>query len=278
MRPHARTSKLFSSRMMSANSLAMSTAVSTEIPTSAAFSGAVIDAIAEVTNDVALFVAAPITRAFCAGDNLQNVVDSAASAGLVGHSFSTSLPSRTHPAFSPTSLQILRVMISLSPVRILTTTSGRAGRRWRLALYPWVDQGRHHIRASTRSFSSSTCTPVFGGWQLLYATATTRKPSWFSCSLVSLVADFGREGPSPRSAPVSWHAAQWQHLLDRAFADHKMLSPSAHDHRHAPSLEVEGNFVDFFVVLRAVDDVLQSRRGRGPPCPAGSSSRSDNDC
>ena len=37
MMPSSRTSRLFSSRMMSADSLATSTAVSTEMPTSAAF-------------------------------------------------------------------------------------------------------------------------------------------------------------------------------------------------------------------------------------------------
>ena len=47
-------SRLFSSRMMSADSLAMSTAVSTEMPTSAVLQrGAVVDAVAQEADDVA---------------------------------------------------------------------------------------------------------------------------------------------------------------------------------------------------------------------------------
>src|SRR5450759_4779871 len=56
MTPSPSTARLFSSNMISADSLAMSTALSTDMPTSAVFSRSVVDAIPQEADDVPLAV------------------------------------------------------------------------------------------------------------------------------------------------------------------------------------------------------------------------------
>lgn len=123
--PCSSTSRLFSSRMMSAASFATSTAVSTEMPTSAS------------RNAVASLIPSPMkptvwprdlrartTRAFCNGESLaKTVVHSARSASASSSSGSTSEPVATCSTASPTVRQILRATTALSPVREETMPS-----------------------------------------------------------------------------------------------------------------------------------------------------------
>ena len=123
--PSSSTIRFFSSRIMSADSLAMSTALSTEMPTSAARKRRrVVDAVAHEADDVAVASAAPGRCAACArakGARKRRVV-STASASCASVMVSTWLPSRIFSAWMPTSLQTLRVTRSLSPVRTFTVT------------------------------------------------------------------------------------------------------------------------------------------------------------
>ena len=73
--PSPSTARLFSSRMMSADSLAMSTALSTEMPTSAAFSaGPSLMPVAQIADHMPLAVQSIDDRAFWAGETLANTV------------------------------------------------------------------------------------------------------------------------------------------------------------------------------------------------------------
>ena len=76
------TSRLFSSKMMSADSLAMSTArIHGDADVGGLQGRAVVDAIAQESDDVPLAMKASITRAFCAGETLaKTAVLSASSA------------------------------------------------------------------------------------------------------------------------------------------------------------------------------------------------------
>ena len=114
---------------MSADSLAMSTAVSTVMPDVRGVQRRrVVDAIAHEADDVCL------ARLQSLDDPLlvrgrdaarRASVSSAASASWASVIRSTSAPSRRESTGSPTSVQILRATISLSPVITLTTTPWR---------------------------------------------------------------------------------------------------------------------------------------------------------
>ena len=129
--PSESTIRLFSRRMMSADSLAISTAVSTEIPTSALFSAgpSLMPSPRKPTTCPARCRASMI-RDFCAGDTLaQTVTVSRRRASSWSVSWSISPPRRTSSVGTPTSRQILRAIMSLSPVRILTRTPELGQRR-----------------------------------------------------------------------------------------------------------------------------------------------------
>jgi hypothetical protein len=73
MTPSSSTIRFFSSRMMSAASLAMSTALSTLMPMSAARSAGIVDAVAEEADHLAL-CAARAPGAPCSGVSRANTV------------------------------------------------------------------------------------------------------------------------------------------------------------------------------------------------------------
>ncbi|OQC07795.1 MAG: hypothetical protein BWX79_01810 [Alphaproteobacteria bacterium ADurb.Bin100] len=120
--PWSSTMRFFSSRMMSAASLAMSTAVSTEMPMSATCSAAAsLMPSPRYPTTWPLPLSRRTMRSLCAGVSLANtVVVSATAASRASSSASMSEPSSTLPGARPTSWQILAVTASLSPVRIFT--------------------------------------------------------------------------------------------------------------------------------------------------------------
>ena len=122
--PSPSTARLFSSNMMSAESLAMSTALSTDMPTSAAFSaGPSLMPSPRNPTTCPFRCRASMIAAFCDGETLANTAAvSARLANSSGDKFAISLPRTMRSTARPTSWQILRVTISLSPVRIFTST------------------------------------------------------------------------------------------------------------------------------------------------------------
>ena len=125
MTPSSSTTRLFSSRMMSADSLAMSTAVSTEMPTSAALSAgpSLMPSPRKPTTCPLRCSASMIARLLRRrdlGEHRRGLGQARQLRRAI--SVSISLPSRMRSTGRPTSWQILRVTISLSPVRILTCT------------------------------------------------------------------------------------------------------------------------------------------------------------
>ena len=122
--PCSSTSRLFSSRMMSDDSLAMSTALSTEIPTSAAFkAGASLMPSPRKPSTWPWLCKARMMRSLWAGASLaKTFVAFAAVARSDSLIPSICEPSKRCSTGMPTSLQIWVVMISLSPVNTLTVT------------------------------------------------------------------------------------------------------------------------------------------------------------
>ncbi len=122
--PSSSTIRFFSSRMMSADSLAISVAVSTEMPTSASRSaGASLMPSPRKPTVWPWRCSDFTTRAFCSGDILANTVvrfTSASSSSSVNGSMC--LPCAECSTSRPTSRQILRVTASLSPVITFTST------------------------------------------------------------------------------------------------------------------------------------------------------------
>ncbi len=122
--PSSKTIRLFSSRMMSAASLAMSTAVSTEMPMSAVRNaGASLMPSPMKPTTWPLAFKSRTMRSLWEGVSLaKTLCDSTASASTLSLMRSMSLPSSTPCCSSPTSRQILAVTSSLSPVSTLTAT------------------------------------------------------------------------------------------------------------------------------------------------------------
>ena len=112
----------FSSRIRSADSLAMSAAVSTEIPTSAARrAGASLMPSPMNPTTCPVPRRAWMTRCLWAGDRrAKSVACSAFAASSASESCSMSAPSSIGSGVSPTSRHTLRLISGLSPVRIFT--------------------------------------------------------------------------------------------------------------------------------------------------------------
>ncbi len=122
--PSSSTSRLFSSRMMSADSLAMSTAVSTEMPTSAARkAGPSLMPSPRNPTTCLSRCKAWITRTFCCGLRRAKTgvsrVAMVSCSSLIASIFG---PVRYLSTCIPTCRHTLRVTMSLSPVRIFTAT------------------------------------------------------------------------------------------------------------------------------------------------------------
>jgi len=122
--PCSRTIRLFSSRIISAASLAISTAESTEIPMSAARSAGASLMPSPIKPTTCPSPRSTRTmRSLCIGVSLANTVVSRATfSSCTSSSASISLPITTLSACNPTSLQTLRATSGLSPVRIFTVT------------------------------------------------------------------------------------------------------------------------------------------------------------
>ena len=120
--PCSSTCRLFSSKMMSADSLATSTAESTEMPTSAARrAGASLMPSPMNPTTWPRARSAATMDSFCMGSSLANTwqlsTASDSSAGLMAATMSPVM--MWSPASKRTSRQILAVMTALSPVTIL---------------------------------------------------------------------------------------------------------------------------------------------------------------
>ena len=176
--PPSSTMRSFSNKIKSADSLAMSTAVSTEMPMSAA------------CNAGASLIPSPMNPTTCplprrrrtirclwAGvSRAKSVVFSAASASSASDIFSTASPRSIGSGSSPTSRHTLRLIRSLSPVRIFTPTPCLC-RAWiAIAAVPLGGSRNATYPFSTRSRSSSFEQDCLPGSSLT-ATAKTRKPS-----------------------------------------------------------------------------------------------------
>ena len=122
--PSSRTIRLFSRRMMSAASLAMSTAESTEMPMSAARNaGASLMPSPMNPTTWPLARKARTMRSLCSGVNFANTsCTSTACDSASSLMRSTCGPSNTLPTANPTWLQTRVVTNSLSPVRTFTLT------------------------------------------------------------------------------------------------------------------------------------------------------------
>ncbi len=120
--PSSSTIRLFSSRMISAASRAISTAPSTEMPISAArkAGASLIPSPIKPTTCPSRFSKVTM-RSLCIGVRRANsVVRCARFASSSSDSVSISLPMTTSPASSPTSWHTFAATNSLSPVRIFT--------------------------------------------------------------------------------------------------------------------------------------------------------------
>ncbi|MPM88818.1 hypothetical protein SDC9_135922 [bioreactor metagenome] len=122
--PSFNTIRSFSSKMISADSFAISTAVSTETLTSASFmAGASLIPSPMKPTVWPLLLMTRMIRAFCIGDSFAKIVTFSASvASCSSVILSILLPNRIFSTERPTSLQIFLAITSLSPVRIFTST------------------------------------------------------------------------------------------------------------------------------------------------------------
>ncbi len=122
MTPASSTIRLFSSRIISAASRAMSTAPSTEIPISAARNAGASLIPSPIKPTTCPSRLSKVTmRSLCIGvRRANNVVRAASAASASSLNPSISLPIMTSPASSPTSWQTFAATSSLSPVRIFT--------------------------------------------------------------------------------------------------------------------------------------------------------------
>ena len=120
--PSSSTRRFLSSRMMSADSLAMSTAVSTEMPTSAARSaGPSLMPSPRKPTTWPPRCSASTTRTFCCGLSRANTwVSRTAAVSASSPSWSISGPTSRRCTSKPTWRHTLRVTVSLSPVSTFT--------------------------------------------------------------------------------------------------------------------------------------------------------------
>ena len=170
---------------------------------------------------------------------------------------------------SPTSLQILRLTSSLSPVTTLTATpcrrergEGGAGRLLRR-----VEEGHVARRGPGRARRPCRRAVPRASTSLL-AIASTRKPSALRRSYSSFEVLAEERGPSGSSSPSSSKLAQRGKIASGApLRDEPVLALRRADHdRHDPPLEVERDLVD----LRVLRD---PEAARGSPCARGSPGR-----
>ena len=171
---------------MSADSLATSTAVSTEMPMSAAFMAAASLIPSPIKPTVWPFSRrTDTTRAFWSGVSFANTsVLSAARASSASDIWSRSEPSSILRTFSPTCLQMVRVTLSLSPVRILVVTPWSFSARMASAVDSLGGSRKARYPSSTISRSSFTPKASTGEGLLFWAMASTRKPLSLSSSTV----------------------------------------------------------------------------------------------
>ena len=122
--PSSSTSKLFSSKMMSEDSLAISTALLTEMPTSAARSAGASLMPSPIKPTTCPFLRSTwMMCSLCSGASLaKTVVFSAALASSSSFIASISAPSKISSTGKPTCRQTVCVTRLLSPVKILTAT------------------------------------------------------------------------------------------------------------------------------------------------------------
>ena len=176
--PSSSTIRLFSSRMMSAVSLAMSAPLSTEMPTSASRSaGASLIPSPRKPTVRPLACSALTTRDFCSGVSLEKiVVNCTASRSVASSIASTSRPTSGVPGSRPTSRQTLTVTTGLSPVSTFTATPCSCSARMAGAALSLGGSKKVRKPRTTRSTSSamrySALTWSVGIWRV--ATISTR--------------------------------------------------------------------------------------------------------
>ena len=149
MTPCSSTSRLFSSRIMSADSLAMSTAVSTLMPTSAARrAGASLMPSPMKPTVCPRACSAWMIRCLSAGETRANsVVARRRRRALHRSSPRPARRAATRSVERPTSLQIFRATRSLSPVTTLTLMPCSLQRlRWLRRRSPSAGRGTQRIR------------------------------------------------------------------------------------------------------------------------------------
>ncbi len=268
--PSSSTIRLFSSRMMSADSLAMSAPLSTEMPTSASRSaGASLMPSPRKPTVWPLACSVLSTRDFCSGVSLANtVVRSTASASAASSSASICAPSSGTPVASPTWRQTFSVTVGLSPVSTFTAT-------------PF-----------SRSAASAGAAVSFGGSRKVRKPRTTRScsslPRYCSRASAAAIAAGGEQQHAEavlvvgiglrdqalagggverlRQAMLVLEACRHrQHLLDRALADQQVRAMRvAHHHRQPAAHEVEGQLVDLAIAegLGAIAERIGARHDR----------------
>ena len=172
--------------MISADSFATSTAVSTEMPISAAFIAAASFTPSPIYPTVCPFSRRAVTtRAFWPGVNFANTsVVSAAFANSASDMLSKSVPRSILRTFKPTCLQMVRVTLSLSPVKILVVTPCSFNARIAFAVDSFGGSRNAKYPISTMSHSSLTPKTPTGEGSLFCAMANTRKPLSFRPSTV----------------------------------------------------------------------------------------------
>ena len=188
--PSSSTIRFFSSRMMSADSLAMSVAVSTEMPTSASCSaGASLMPSPRKPTVWPSRCSERTTRAFCSGDILANTVTRVTSASSAASSSSSmSRPCTEWVTSSPTSRQILRVTASLSPVITLTSTPWWFSARIAVAAESFGGSRNARQPTAIRSLSSATLYGRSCSGSRRIATTSTRRPSSLSRCVIALIS------------------------------------------------------------------------------------------
>ena len=186
MIPCSKTIKSFSKRMISADSFATSTAVSTEMPISADFIAAASLMPSPIKPTVCPFPRrTETTRDFWSGVSFAKT--SVVSAALARAS--SVMPSKSEPrsilrTSSPTCLQMVRVTLSLSPVKIFVVTPCACNARMASAVDSFGGSKKARYPISTISHSSFTPKAPTGEGLLFCAIASTRKPFSFSSSTV----------------------------------------------------------------------------------------------
>ncbi len=218
---------------------------------------------------------------FCAGESLANTVvgprDLASSSlahllDLVAeHDASTS---------SPTSRQILRVTMSLSPVRILTFTPARPARQSPRRRFPWADRGRRCSPAASGRVRPRPNRPSSSIGNLLVGDRDDAKPVLVERARLALrLSRDGSASSTPHSSIDLIVLADREHLLDRALANEDMLAVLAdQDDRQAPAREIERYFVDLVIAGARILGPCRVRRAAAPRCRAGFSGRTDSGC